>query len=358
MIQVEGEGQPRGRWLRSLIWAGIAVAVVLTVLSFLSGRQVNGPAALVEDDHTRTLNSLQKVNDYPLYTMTYYGDYGFDALLEAGEMPAVPGRVARLQGDACSTITAWSGDDERLMGRNFDWIHHAALLLYTDSPTGYASATMVDIAYLGFDEEIPADSDLTSLLDAPFWPMDGMNEHGLAVSQMAVPTASLIVDPDKPTLDSLGVIRLVLDHARTVDEAIDLVGGINIDWEGGPTLHYLFTDANGDSAVVEFIGGEMVVTREDTPWQVATNFNLYGIDPEQRPAHCWRYAQAQETLADSGGQLSGAAFRDLVASIAGDWGDAETMWSVIYNLTSGEIEVVMGRRFDEVDRFVLEMAGD
>jgi len=31
-----------------------------------------------------TLTSLEKVNDYPLYVMTYYGDYGFDEYLKTG----------------------------------------------------------------------------------------------------------------------------------------------------------------------------------------------------------------------------------------------------------------------------------
>lgn len=32
----------------------------------------------------RTLVSLKKVDDHPMYTMTYYGDYGFDEFLKTG----------------------------------------------------------------------------------------------------------------------------------------------------------------------------------------------------------------------------------------------------------------------------------
>ena len=48
------------------------------------------------------------------------------------------------------------------MGRNFDWGLHSALVLFTDPPVpgAYASVSMVDISYLGYDPN-------HSPLDAP-----------------------------------------------------------------------------------------------------------------------------------------------------------------------------------------------
>jgi hypothetical protein len=308
------------------------------------------------DDSSRTLDSLREVDEYPLYTMTFYGDYEIDGIAHTGSSQQLS--TGMMPGHACSTIIARNERGEVLMGRNFDWIHRASLLLYTDSPTGYASVSMVDIAYMGFEDGIPADADKTPLLDTPGWPMDGMNEHGLAVSQMSVPRADLTEDPERHTYGSLEVIRLLLDDAATVSEAIDLVSEINIDWEGGPTLHYLVADASGDSAVIEFVGGEMVVTREQVPWQIATNFTLYGTSPSNRGNLCWRYGAAEEILSPANGQLSDEAFLETIASLSGDWGQSETMWTVVYNLTAGKIEVVMGRDFTDVDTFSLEMIGD
>ena len=63
-----------------------------------------------------------------------------------------------------------------LYGRNFDWQYSPALLLFTDPPDGYASVSMVDIAYLGFDGKkagTVTDLSLTErarLLFAPSWP--------------------------------------------------------------------------------------------------------------------------------------------------------------------------------------------
>ena len=76
---------------------------------------------------------------------------------------------------------------------------------------------MVDIAYLGFGDgavdltTLPL-TERRALLDAPGWPFDGMNEAGVAIGMAAVPSADERRDPGKPTIDSLAVMREVLDR--------------------------------------------------------------------------------------------------------------------------------------------------
>jgi penicillin V acylase-like amidase (Ntn superfamily) len=76
---------------------------------------------------------------------------------------------------------------------------------------------------------------------------------GLAVGMMAVDEADSGADPAKATLGELEVIRLLLDRAANVGEALDLLESVNIDFSGGPPLHYFIADASGKSAVVEFV---------------------------------------------------------------------------------------------------------
>ena len=95
-----------------------------------------------------------------------------------------------------------------LFGRNFDWEYSPAVLLFTHPPGGYASVSMVDIAYLGFDEDqVNSLTELTleerqALLNAPEWPFDGMNEKGLVIGMAAVPPGQMPYDPDKKTIGS------------------------------------------------------------------------------------------------------------------------------------------------------------
>ena len=247
---------------------------------------------------------------------------------------------------------------DRLFGRNFDWRYSPALLLFSDRPAvgGYASVSMVDIAYLGFDDR---SVDLTTLplaerrglLDAPSWPFDGMNEAGVAVGMAAVPSADERHDPGKPTIDSLEVMRAILDRAGSVDEAVAILGQYNIDWEGGPPLHYLVADRSGRAALVEFHGGQIVVLPNAGPWHAATNFTRSAVAGDAA-GQCHRFDTLVRRLTDTGGALDPRAALDLLQAVAQT--ESATQWSVVYGMSSGQVDVVVGRRYSQVHTFRLE----
>jgi predicted choloylglycine hydrolase len=204
---------------------------------------------------------------------------------------------------------------------------------------------MVDITYLGFDGEPSKKlTDLPlkqrrALLQAPFLPFDGMNEKGLAIGMAAVPPGDMTPDPQKETIDQLVVIREILDHAATVDEAIRILGSYNIEM-GEVPIHYLIASASGNSALVEFHQGQMVVTRNELPWQQATNF-LVAATHDSPTGACWRYDLIGERLNKNGGQITTVEGLNLLADVS----QPSTQWSILYDMTSGEVQVVMGRNY-------------
>jgi hypothetical protein len=344
---------PRARdpaWIR--MWTGgarrraaLASIILVVVASLVLAAPLHRRA--------RSLFSFRKVDD-ALYVMHLYGSYGFDEYLEDGLQ-------ARFQSSstagaasppwACTVFATLNQGGEPLLGRSFDWFNRPTLLLFTHPPGGYASVSLVDLSYLGFDTEPPTWRERLRLLDAPYWTFDGMNEKGLAVGMMAVPQADTLNDPQRVTIGSLDAIRLMLDRARSVDEAIVLLGAYNIGWEGGPPLHYLIADAAGHSAVVEFVEGRMQVLPNEEPWQVATNFVLTGHSPEGAKRFCPRYATAYETLEGADGSLSQGEAMDLLEDVSQDI----TMWSVVYGMAGGDIRVSVGRDFENVHQFRLPM---
>jgi hypothetical protein len=333
--------KPRRFWPAVLIVAA-AVLAVIAALAVLVGRPL------------RSLLTLRQADDYPLYVMHLYGSYGFDEFLKEGVRAeyALPHSETAYAGPwGCTVFAALHPGGDLLLGRNFDWFNRPTLLLFTYPPDGYASASLVDISYLGFSTDKPSWSERARLLDAPYLPFDGMNEHGLAVGMMAVPSAQPDHNPQRVTIDSLLVMRLFLDKARSVDEAINLLQQYNIDFEEGPPLHYLVADRSGNSAVLEFIDGETKVLRNEQSWQVATNFLLSGFSPDGAKSQCPRYARVYDTLKQAEGRLSQQAALDLLQDVSQDI----TMWSVVYNLSSGEISVAMGRAYSRVHAFKLPM---
>ena len=296
----------------------------------------------------RSLASVRKVDSYPLYVMHYYGDYGFARFLQRGiaqEQASLPDFG---WGDAwaCTGFAAANPSGDAIVGRNFDWHNRQTLLLFTDPPDGYASVSMVDISYLGFPRDNPSWADRRALLDAPYLPFDGMNERGLAVGMMAVPHAR---DRDKPqsvTISSIHAIRLMLDYAANVEEAVSLLREVTVAF-GDPPIHYLVADSSGDSAVIEYLDGEMVVQHNEVPWQVSTNFLLAEARPAGADSPCWRYNLAYERLEQGYGTLSQADAMSLLQDVS----QQNTMWSVVYNMGSGVLDVVMGRHYDRVHSF-------
>jgi hypothetical protein len=299
----------------------------------------------------RSMASLRKVDDYPLYVMRYYGDYGFARFLQRGigrERAEAP-PIELAPGWACTGFAAMNPTGDAITGRNFDWHNRQTLLLFTNPPDGYASVSMVDVSYFGFPADDPTWADRRLLLQTPYLPFDGMNERGLAVSIMAVPRAQ---DSQKPgvTISSMHAIRLMLDFAADVEGAISLLGDYTIDF-GEPPIHYFVADASGHSAVIEYLDGKVDVVRNDEMWQVSTNFLLAETRPEGADSPCWRYNRAYERLEQAEGTLSSAEAMSLLEDVAQE----NTMWSVTYNVTRGAIQVVMGRQYDHVHSFRLRM---
>jgi hypothetical protein len=144
------------------------------------------------------------------------------------------------------------------------------------------------------------------------------------------------------------MIREMLDHAANVEQAVALMGSYNIIF-GGPPLHYLLADSSGRSALVEFYQGEMVVTYNDQPWQMATNF-LCAENGECTEGRCRRYDAISERLAETQGRLAMEEAMDLLAEVSQE----STQWSILYDLSDGEINVALGRDYQQVHGFHLE----
>jgi hypothetical protein len=328
------------RWL---VVSGLLICV-LVLLLFPRG---------VDRDWQRTIESFQQLDPFPLYQMTYYGDYGFGEYLEQGGGNVSVSTSVQDASDrdwVCTCFAALNPAGEPVFGRNFDWHVHPALVLFTDPPDGYASVSMVDVSYLGYGSEYPNQEELEELSRAPFLPFDGMNQHGLAVGMMAVPQADSGTKPARMTLDSLEIIRLMLDYARDVEQAIAMFEQYNIDFGGGPPLHYLLADRSGNSALLELVDGELKVIRSEQPWQAATNFIFTRAAPQADDSPCWRYNTAYAQLQTQAGEMNTQQALDLLEKVS-QGGDHPTIWSVVYELESAQMSVVVDRKYQQVYEF-------
>ncbi len=195
-------------------------------------------------------------------------------------------------------------------------------------------------------QEIPW-SERFVLLGAPHASIDGMNECGVAIAQNAVPHRNTPKDPNRPTLLNSQIIRLVLDHAKDVDEALTLIQQYNVEFAGVP-VHFHIADVSGDAAIVEYLDAGINIVRSDTSWQVSTN---YLFSEEVKP-HCWRYETVSKALEAAQGHLPEGRAMELLEAVKQD----HTVWSVVYGLSTGQIRLAVGMDYDEIYEFQLPMS--
>ncbi len=321
----------------------------------------------------RSLMSLEKVDKYGMYQMTYYGDYGFDEFLEVGArndadietfvtkrlLKGLPINLG-VTGDGCTAFVVRNESGDILFGRNFDFLYAPSLQLYTAPNNGYASVSTVNLAFAGYSgDNLPDGSFFNTFLTlaAPFLPFDGMNEKGLAIALLAVPKAEVPYNPDKITLNTTTAIRLVLDKAATVEEAIELLKQYNIYFSGGIECHYLIADASGHSVIVEYVNQELCVVESETEYQIASNFIAYnGLNIGEGFTEFERYDRVQNAIEENNGILEVSGAIQLLADVGVFDGDIDKLqWSVLYNLTTGKGGIFANRKTNNIIEFNLDM---
>ena len=278
----------------------------------------------------------------------YDGDYAFELFLEQGGAGSDQDvlqfltqtmfkRNSGLQmgGDAfgCSTISVANADGGYLFGRNFDWQTCDALVIAAYPEEGYASIATVNLGFIkqgaGFAANFMTDEMMS--IAALYAPLDGMNEKGLCVSvNMIQDSATIQQNTDKPDITTTTAIRLMLDKAASVEEALKLLEGYDLHASMNYMIHFAIADNSGNSVAVEYVNNEMIVI--ETP--ILTNFYLaegekQGVGTQQ--SHT-RFDILTETLKDNS-SMTALEVRDALDSVSKDnFGEFEsTEWSVVFD---------------------------
>lgn len=297
-----------------------------------------------------------------LSAVKYEGDYGFEEFLANGGASSDEDVVKYLSGvlsDAnnfsfgiipfgCSTISVGNENGGYLFGRNFDWNKCNALIVHSIPQNGYSSISTVNTDFINMSgmklSALPANA---QAIIAMYAPLDGMNEKGLAVSvNMIQDSATISQNTDKPDITTTTAIRLLLNKAANVDEALGLLEQYDMHASMGFMTHLAIADNDGNSIVVEYINNEMQVI--ETP--VVTNFYLaegekHGIGTAQSHE---RYDILMNALNEKS-TMDMNGVRDALSSVSkGNFSEFEsTEWSIVFNQSSGEVRYYHRENYDK-----------
>lgn len=305
----------------------------------------------------KTLSTLTKIDDYGIYKMNYYSDYHFDRLLK--ESPETTEEMVEFirknvyhnlpltlvnQPHSCSTFITKNEKGDILFCRNMEIENYMpGVALYTTPKDGYASVSMCDLLSLGYDKmNLPTKDGVSlkglTMLASPFLVKDGMNEHGVAVAMLRTTYQGPTDIEDAPLLDIECVMRYVLDHASNVDEAMALIDHCNVKVSGG-FFHLFIADRSGKAVAVEWYDKRPHYTETN----ILTNIDVhYGLDT----ITARRFVLIKQALEGCNNVMTTAQALDTLN--AASMGINMAQWSIVYNLTTGEINFFAGGKQDEV----------
>ena len=288
-----------------------------------------------------------------LSAVRYEGNYGFDEFLVQGGAASdqavaeyltssiSDGGLRVLLGGnpfGCSTLSVAGQEGGYLFGRNFDWENCNAMIISSKPENGYASVSTVNTDFIqagGLDtSKLP---DQIQAIVGLYAPLDGMNEKGLAVSvNMIQDSDTISQDTGKSDITTTTAVRLLLDQAATVQEAIELLNQYDLHASMGMMVHFAIADVEGNSVTVEYVENEMSVVETS----VVTNFYLtegekYGIGTEQSHK---RYNTLLDTLQEKT-IMTETDVRDALDSVSKhNFGEFEsTEWSMVMNQQTKEL---------------------
>lgn len=301
-------------------------------------------------------------------------DYKFDSLLKIGvksneelvkftlsEYPDMKIDLSQI-GYGCSAFLTESSDNDIIYGRNFDMDAKntgAYLVVHTAPENGYESYSTVNLGFIGiksirtYDEEKISkeiEGGTSPLLFAPYIPLDGVNEKGVAISILLLEFPEIHEEgKNGPALTSTTMIRNVLDNAATLEEAIELFEKCSLHTDGY-AYHYLVSDASGKSAVIEYAENKLVVEYKKD--KVQTVANTY-ISEECKKVYTDKNAADSEkrtsaiekSLEEHGYSVSDP---EKAMEILGAGAQDTTRWSVVYNLTKKSISYCLNGNFENI----------
>lgn len=354
-----------------------------------------------DPDKLEMINSIKNLDgEGRLYEMNYTVDYKLDDVLNSqitrpdqlfqyiasilyDELPTKSASVS--YGAGCSAFAVPERDRiNYIMGRNYDFRHFtedkksylptSAILVHTAPKNGKKSISMVDGLNLNYGQGFfeNENSDLSLLMGVPYAALDGINEDGFAIGVLALTEEQTNQQQaGKPRIGTTVAIRLLLDRASTVKQAVEMLKGYNMDMRGSgnSNYHYFMADATGDYAIVEYTLEEgkteptvmEVFTGNDT-LRCVTNFyvspTMVGRPDGWGSNHGRaRYETLRNTLKDKNYSLNADDGMQLLKAVSQPPTEeltSQTQWSSLYNLTERSLRLAILREYGREYNFKIE----
>jgi len=238
---------------------------------------------------------------------------------------------------ACSIFNAHKGDMV-LVGNNEDWLYSTDVKVWFVPPTPKSYGRVC----LGWKQ-------LLFFKQA----QGGMNDQGLFLDWALCPKSKIPRFSFKKKIATFSLPDKLLAECSTVEEGIKWLKHYTFLYIRS---HIMLVDKNGNSAVVEWVEGELKVIHKKGRYQIITNFWL--SHPELGNFPCTRYNKITEML-ENMDSISVNYFKSILKKVTNynktdNEKESGTIYSNIYDLGNGEVYIYYKRDFENAVKFNLE----
>lgn len=371
----------------------------------------NNPSVFIKDKEKLAI--IQNIKDIDgmgrLYEVNYTADYKLNEALEANISntmdllgfvqqhlyDSVPSNQTKNEISFLPGCSAFAVPDKAngkfLMGRNYDFCHTkivdgvrsyvpiAAFVIRTAPAGGKKSIAFADGLNFGFAQGCYSDgkTDLSLFMGLPYAITDGINEDGFAIGVLSLnepPTTQN--DASKKNISTTVAIRMLLDRASTVKEAIQMLNQYNMrmkNTDDAHNYHFFMADATGDYAIVEYTRDpnnpaethptRMEVLNNNDTLRCVTNFyvspTMAGTNDGWGSEHGKeRYFNMREVLSNNNYLLGSDEAMSLLSLVSQGRNDADptsfTQWSALYNLSQKSIRLALLREYGKEYNFKIK----
>jgi len=245
------------------------------------------PADVQEDINEDIIPTDKSIElDHQFSIISFSGDDGLDAFLAHGGNSTDSGLIDFMTNYhhldyeiefsgvqfGCSSFSVPKKDGQGYyFGRNLDDVYTDSLIIVSHPSNGdYSSISTSNIGHYRRKDGKPFTDDGLRIIGL-YGGLDGLNEKGLTVSVNVIPPLEE-ANQETPKADiTIPVaVRLLLNKASNVQEAIDLLKNYDMHaMLGQVTVHIAITDNSGKAVVVEYVNKEVNVVES------AINENFY-----------------------------------------------------------------------------------
>lgn len=174
---------------------------------------------------------------------------------------------------ACSVFCIDKGDN-LIVGRNYDWGFGEGMVVVNKKNQTKTALRYWDESKKDLARWTSKYGSITFVQYGRDIAFGGMNEAGLVVNELWLEETEYPVTDSRVSLSIDQVVQYILDNFRSVDEIA--VGIQQIRFRPTPNdftkIHFFATDSSGQSIIIEFLHGEMVIHSTETmPVKVMTN---------------------------------------------------------------------------------------